>query len=150
MVLKVSNRQRSTKVDVRLLQRAAEHALPLCLEHPGRELPVLPELIRVEISLVSDRVISDVHRRFMDVPGPTDVITFPHGEIVISATTALRQASEFGQEFHRELIRYIVHGLLHLNGHEDASAEGAAAMWTTQEALVVLLQSAATNGDAER
>ena len=139
MVLSISNRQRGAKVDLPLLQCLGECAVPLCLKCPGRDEPLLAHLGAVEISLVSDRAIAQVHRRFMNLAGATDVITFAHGEIVISAATAKRQAAEFGQEFHGELARYIVHGLLHLNGHEDATEQGAAAMWSAQETIMGLL-----------
>ena len=86
--------------------------------------------------MVSDRVIAEVHRRFLNVAGATDVITFAHGEIVVSADTAAREAAEQGEEVGREVLRYVVHGLLHLNGHEDAATEEAAAMWAAQEAVV--------------
>ena len=42
--------------------------------------------------LISDRRMSELHRRFMGIAGPTDVITFQHGEIFISTETARRQA----------------------------------------------------------
>ena len=90
----------------------------------------------VDVSVVSDRVITRVHRQFLDVPGATDVITFEHGEIVLSATTAARQALENGEECNREIARYIVHGLLHLNGYDDNEATAAAAMWKIQERVL--------------
>lgn len=97
---------------------------------------MLKGLPSVEVSLVSDRVIARVHRHFLQVPGATDVITFPHGEIVISATTATRQALQNDESTAREVARYIVHGLLHLHGHEDGEKEVAAAMWRAQENLL--------------
>ncbi len=75
----------------------------------------------------------------MNVPGATDVITFNHGEIVLSADTARRQALEHGETTDREIARYIVHGLLHLNGHEDADPDDAATMWRAQEHVLRLL-----------
>ncbi len=72
----------------------------------------------------------------MDVPGATDVITFAHGEIVVSAATAARQAHQNGEVVEREIARYIVHGFLHLNGHEDADPEEAALMWQAQEQVL--------------
>ena len=72
----------------------------------------------------------------MSLPDATDVITFEHGEIVVSMTTAQREAAARIEPLEREVLRYIVHGLLHLNGHEDARAEDAAAMWKAQETAV--------------
>lgn len=86
--------------------------------------------------LVSDGVSARLHEQFLDVPGPTDVITFTHGEIVIGAGVALRQARAHRQTLERELRRLVVHGLLHLNGHEDGDPDAAAAMWRVQEKLL--------------
>lgn len=135
-VVEVFNRQRAVVLDVLRLRALAVAAAARCLEHPGTSETLLGGLDEVEISVVSDRVIAQVHRRFLQVPGATDVITFGHGEIVLSATTAARQARDHGEECNREVARYIVHGLLHLNGHEDADAANAAAMWQTQESIL--------------
>ena len=93
----------------------------------------------VEVVLIDDAEIARVHGEFMDDPTPTDVITFPYGaagEVLVSVETAARQAAEFGQEFTRELALYLVHGLLHLCGYEDATDEGGRRMVELQEALV--------------
>ncbi|MFR4416499.1 MAG: rRNA maturation RNase YbeY [Akkermansia sp.] len=99
---------------------ALESCLPSMLALPEGPVPVLSGLDEVEISVVSDDVIRDVHARFLNDPTATDVITFPHGdgigEIIVSFDTAIRQASEFGEPVFRELFRYMVHGLLHLHG----------------------------------
>ena len=63
--------------------------------------------------------MASLHRKFLNKPGPTDVITFQHGEIFISVPTAQRQAREFRTSLARELELYIVHGLLHLHGFDD-------------------------------
>ena len=72
----------------------------------------------------------------MGVPGATDVITFAHGEIVISAPTAQAYAREYGHATAQELALYTIHGLLHLNGYEDATARAAARMQRTQERIL--------------
>jgi len=100
---------------------AGREALPLVLELSLDEHSVLAQLDEVEVSFIDDETIADVHLRFMDIPGSTDVITFDHGEIHISVETARQQAEEFGSDFERELMLYIIHGLLHLAGYEDAS-----------------------------
>ncbi|BDS08910.1 hypothetical protein NT6N_39500 [Oceaniferula spumae] len=113
---------------IELFESAAVLALPHILEvatGPGSSLAQLDE---VEVSLVDDETIADVHLRFMDIPGATDVITFDHGEIHVSVETASSQGQEFGNAFEREIMLYIIHGLLHLAGHEDATDSGQAAM----------------------
>lgn len=73
---------------------------------------------------------------FMEISGATDVITFHHGEIVIGVEVAVRQAEEYGEPLGREILRYLVHGLLHLAGHEDSEEDEAKAMEAAQEDIV--------------
>ena len=100
---------------------------------PGAPLEALEE---IEVSIVSDRAIAGVHRRFMDIAGATDVITFEHGEIVIGAGTAERYAREHGQRLEDEIGLYIIHGILHLNGHDDLTEPAASRMKTAQAAVL--------------
>jgi probable rRNA maturation factor len=132
----VYNRQRTVGIRLPWLRRVAEIALRECSPHSGDGRFALPALPEVEVSIVSDRVIADVHRRFMNIPGPTDVITFEHGEIVMSAQTAGQYAAQYGHPIDQELALYIIHGLLHLNGYEDATTRGAARMRRLQERLL--------------
>lgn len=108
--------------------RSGNMALPMILEHPANGGGVLGDMEEVEISIVNDEVIAQVHEDFMDIPGATDVITFAHGEIVISAETALEYGAKYESSFEKELMLYIIHGLLHLAGHEDADPEERAVM----------------------
>ena len=133
MEVSLFNRQRAVPLPLARLAKLASAAPAACQPHPGSALSLLGELPSVEVSVVSDRAIARVHRDFLHVPGATDVITFPHGEIVVSATTAARQAAEHGESVGRELARYVVHGFLHLHGHLDAEAGDAEAMWRAQE-----------------
>lgn len=136
MTVTLSNRQRTVRLPMALLRRAAERAAAVCLPHRGPGEPVLGTLAEVEATFISDAAIGRVHREFMGDPAPTDVITFNHGEILISAETAAREAERRIEPLGRELVRYLVHGLLHLNGHEDEKPRDAAAMWAAQEAIV--------------
>jgi probable rRNA maturation factor len=99
----------------------------------------LPEHECVEVALVDDETSARVHEQFMGIEGETDVITFHHGEIVIGVEVAFRQAAENGEPPLRELFRYIVHGLLHLAGHEDEEADDRQRMEAAQEPLVARL-----------
>jgi probable rRNA maturation factor len=68
--------------------------------------------------------------------GPTDVLTFQHGEIFISVEMAKRQARVLGNALMRELQLYIVHGLLHLHGFDDRTPAGARKMKKAQEKIL--------------
>ena len=74
---------------------------------------------KVVVALVDDTTMAELHERFLGKEGPTDVLSFPHGEIVVSADTAKREAKERGIPPLHELVLYAVHGALHLEGHDD-------------------------------
>jgi probable rRNA maturation factor len=136
MSISIINRQRAVLLNLKSLQEFAARALIECLKIQKRKLGALADLPEVSVVLVSDKRIAEIHREFMNDPTPTDVITFDHGEIVISAQTAKRQARQFGTSLADELRLYLVHGLLHLSGFDDKTARGAAEMKRVQEKLV--------------
>ena len=81
-------------------------------------------------------ILARAHADFLGDPTPTDVITFQHGEILISTETAIRQAAEHSHPPLRECALYLIHGLLHLHGHEDHEPAEAEAMKETQERIL--------------
>jgi probable rRNA maturation factor len=115
----------------------AEAALSKCLENGARLDPQpLSELALIEISLVTDAAIAAVHGEFMDDPTPTDVITFQHGEILVSAETAARCAPQHGHPPEREAWLYLIHGLLHLNGYDDTTESARREMEAIQNRIL--------------
>lgn len=111
-------------------------ALPLCLAQPAESGAVLSKLREIEVNLVTDEMIGQIHGEFMNDPSPTDVITFHHGEIFISLDTAERTAADFGHTIEQEALLYLIHGLLHLNGHEDKTPFEGEAMKKIQEQIL--------------
>ena len=118
------------------LEVAGQLAVPRALSVALCPNSPLAGLDEVEVSFIDDETIADVHLRFMDIPGATDVITFDHGEIHISVETAHQQALEFGDSFERELMLYLIHGLLHLAGYEDASDSDRKRMDRLQQSIL--------------
>ncbi len=129
------NRQRAVALDLDALQERLHRAVPLCADHSADGVYALRSLEEVVVSLVSDRRIAQIHRDFMNIPGATDVITFEHGEIIISAQTALRCAGEYGHSTLEEVALYMVHGLLHLNGFLDRTDAERKAMHAVQDRI---------------
>ncbi|MEX0939571.1 MAG: rRNA maturation RNase YbeY [Pirellulales bacterium] len=90
----------------------------------------------VSIAVVDDAEIHELNRNYLAHDYPTDVLSFVlesgpgelEGQIVVSAEMALAQADCFGWSAANELLLYVVHGMLHLVGHDDASPEAAARM----------------------
>ncbi len=141
----VNNRQRTVRLPVLALEEFARRALAQCLRIPMKTRSGLENLAELSVILVSDRRMAELHRRFLHLPGPTDVITFQHGEIFISAETARRQARRFGNSLERELCLYIAHGLLHLHGFDDKDSGSAAKMERAQERLVAASEGRVTH-----
>ena len=92
--LKLYNRQRRHHPSLPWLKKVIKVALPLCqAEATSPDSPLL-NLEEIEFTIISDAEISRVHAEFLDDPTPTDVITFEHGELLISADTAARCAGD--------------------------------------------------------
>lgn len=141
----IGNHQEITEIPenwLTALEAIANEAAELALSHATGEDSPLFNLATLEVALVDDETSDRVHRDFMDIEGPTDVITFHHGEIVIGAAVAQRQADEYGEPLAREILRYLVHGMLHLAGHEDADDGERTIMETAQETIVTHLWTA--------
>ena len=93
-----SNRQRvvsSASLSLPSVRAVVVAAWPLIREAERGE-SVLGQLGEIGFVLVSDARIAALHEEFMNDPSPTDVITFPYWEIVISAETAQREAQQRG------------------------------------------------------
>jgi len=132
----VRNLQRKVPVDVVDLEMFARKAAELCLRLPRRKKSDLAQLREISVLIVSDRKIASLHRQFMNESGPTDVITFQHGEIFVGAESARRNARRFGNAFERELRLYVVHGFLHLHGFDDRDAASARRMQVVQRKIL--------------
>jgi probable rRNA maturation factor len=138
-LLELFNRQRKKRVNLLEFRRFAELAMEQVREIVTAA--TLPE--EINVIFVSDARIAAIHRDYMSVDGPTDVITFRHGEIVISVETAERQAMRFSTCFDYELRLYFVHGLLHLAGFDDVTPTGSEEMAKTQEKIVAEVERSA-------
>ena len=112
------NRQRTRSVQTRLLRRIAEYLLADVFQ---------AEQFELGIHLVTAKEITRLNQAFLAHEGGTDVITFDHaekaeqfhGEIFICIDEAVSQAKKFRTSWQAELVRYLIHGLLHLRGFDD-------------------------------
>jgi probable rRNA maturation factor len=132
----VRNLQRKIPVNVDELQKFALKVIPRCLQLRSRKRTDLTKPREIFVWLISDRRMSRLHRQFLGQKGPTDVLTFQHGEIFISVETAKRHARAFGNSLLHELQLYTVHGLLHLHGFDDRTKVGARRMEKMQENIL--------------
>ena len=140
-IIRVQNAQRKLRVNVALLERFAARAFQRCAELPGASLENVRALPTINVVLVSDRRIAALHQQFMKISGPTDVLTFQHGEIVVSVETAQQNARRFDTALEDEIRLYVVHGFLHLLGFEDQTPAPSRAMEAAQEEVLRSLRA---------
>jgi|SRR5579859_4638147 len=105
-----------------------------------------PPLKELSVALVNDSTMSKLHRQYMSIPGPTDVLTFPidedahghiiSGEVIVCVPEARRQARVMGTAVPRELLLYALHGMLHLCSCDDRTAAGFQVMHRTEDQIL--------------
>ena len=118
------------------------------------------ERASVSLAIVSDDEIARLNESYLQHSGPTDVLSFDlgsdlsqgyvEGEVVLSAETASREAGLRGGQIEGELLLYLVHGMLHLLGFDDGSAEAAEEMHRKEDALLVSFGYGAVYRDGRR
>ena len=106
-------------------------------------------LKELSVVLVGDRRMSALHEEFMDMKGPTDVLTFPleadalgraiSGEVILCVPEALRQARSRRILPRLELLLYAVHGMLHLLGYDDTTDRAFRTMHHTEDSIMTEL-----------
>ncbi len=111
------------------------------------ELALNPEC-EVNVSFVDDEYMTELHIKWMDEPGTTDVLSFPMdmpetpgeavtlGDIVISPVVASEQAKAQGHSIEHEIYILATHGLLHIIGYDHADKAEEKVMFDLQEKIV--------------
>lgn len=102
--------------------------------------------MELSLALVGDRRMSQLHQQFMNLPNPTDVLTFPleqdrrgdvlAGEVVVCVPEARRQARVRGVAVERELLLYALHGMLHLAGYDDRTESAFRTMHRKEDQIL--------------
>jgi probable rRNA maturation factor len=89
----------------------------------------------LSLSFVESEEMADLHQRFMHEPGPTDVLSFPLGEdgLLGDVVVCPEEAGKNNPDMESELRLLVVHGVLHLLGHDHEDVGERAAMWALQE-----------------
>jgi probable rRNA maturation factor len=127
--LHIFNRQKEVRVPLPRLQKQLESALSFL---PKTKSALPPQ---IEISLISKKAMQKAHADFFHDPSPTDVITFPYGEILICPQVAKAQGALYKRTTADEILLYGIHGLLHLKGWTDTNKKGFEQMKKLQEKI---------------
>jgi probable rRNA maturation factor len=141
MNIVAANRQRTRKINARRLKQIVGGLFA--------ELKIVEG--ELGINLVGAKEMVKVNRDFLRHEGPTDVITFSyakpgarsrkpelklHGELFVCVDEAVSQAKNFKTSWQAEIVRYIVHGVLHLLGHDDLKPDARRKMKREENRLV--------------
>lgn len=124
--------------------------VPFLRQYLKRAIPLIGNAPReVSIALVNDARMSELHLRFMNIPGPTDVLTFEldhdpsgrciSGEIIVCVPEARRQAERLGHDPKHELLLYALHGILHLSGYDDRNRESYRRMHRKEDRILTAI-----------
>ncbi|KGM00645.1 heat-shock protein [Cellulomonas cellasea DSM 20118] len=139
------NNESGAEVDEAEFAALARYVLDAMHVHPQTELSIL---------LVGTQVMTDLHVRYMDEPGPTDVLSFPMdelrpgregeptppgllGDVVLCPEVAAQQARVAGHSTAEELLLLTTHGILHLLGYDHAEPEEEKEMFALQRQLLL-------------
>jgi probable rRNA maturation factor len=137
-------------VDEQAIARLSRHVLDGMRVHPLAELSIL---------LVDEAAMTELHEKWMDEPGPTDVLSFPMdelrpghmsggadedgetdpgllGDVVLCPSVAERQARAAGHSTGDELELLCAHGILHLLGYDHAEPDEHKEMFGLQAELL--------------
>jgi len=138
------NNESGESVDTERLVQLATFALDALRIHPQAELSIL---------LVDEKTMGAYHQKFMGEPGPTDVLSFPMdelrapepdeepplgllGDIVLCPTVTAAQAADSGRTPEEEADYLLIHGLLHLLGHDHAEPAEKKAMFDLNDQVI--------------
>ena len=125
-----------------LLERAAQAAL----EHESESLDS-----ELSIVLTDDARLQELNRDYLGIDAPTDILSFPAsetdpetgaryiGDILISIPRAQSQADAAGHALESEVQLLVVHGVLHLLGHDHGVPQEKARMWKAQGEILEIL-----------
>ncbi len=102
------------------------------------------EITSFGINFISKEEIFDINTRYLRHFYSTDIITFNYsgenfnfdGEIFISFDDAKENAKKFGVSFDNELLRLVIHGILHMLGYDDTEKKAKAEMKKLENGLV--------------
>jgi probable rRNA maturation factor len=125
-----------------LIERAARATLEHQQASPDTNLSIV---------LTDNRRLRKLNRDYLGIDAPTDVLSFPAsesdpetgapylGDILISVPYAAKGAKQAGHSLESELQLLIVHGVLHLLGHDHAKPKEKAKMWKAQREILTQL-----------
>ncbi|ALC99037.1 endoribonuclease YbeY [Actinomyces sp. oral taxon 414] len=139
------NNETGVAIDAAEFAALADHVLRVMHVNPRAELSIL---------FIDPEPMAELHERWLDLPGPTDVMSFPMdelrpgtpdhetpagtlGDIVVCPQVAAKQALQAGHSAVEEMLLLTTHGILHLLGYDHAEPQEKEEMFALQRTLLL-------------
>ena len=139
------NNETDVQIDGAEFAALADHVLRVMHVNPRAELSIL---------FIDPEPMAELHERWLDLPGPTDVMSFPMdelrpgtpdhetpagtlGDIVVCPQVAAKQALQAGHSAVEEMLLLTTHGILHLLGYDHAEPQEKEEMFALQRTLLL-------------
>lgn len=139
------NNETGVTIDAAEFAALADHVLRVMHVNPRAELSIL---------FIDPEPMAELHERWLDLPGPTDVMSFPMdelrpgtpdhetpagtlGDIVVCPQVAAKQALQAGHSAVEEMLLLTTHGILHLLGYDHAEPQEKEEMFALQRTLLL-------------
>ncbi|MBC8010398.1 MAG: rRNA maturation RNase YbeY [Burkholderiales bacterium] len=139
---------RFTPTDLPTLNLAGRRRAKSQIANPKSQICSAPPG-ELSVSFLTDPALAKLHADYLDDPTTTDVITFEGdetmdhaGDICVSADTALAYSTRHDKPFAEELLRYVIHGWLHLAGYDDLEPRKKRRMRAAEDRALKLLRAA--------
>ena len=140
------NNETGVAIDAAEFAALADHVLRVMHVNPRAELSIL---------FIDPEPMAELHERWLDLPGPTDVMSFPMdelrpgtpdhetpagtlGDIVVCPQVAAKQALQAGHSAVEEMLLLTTHGILHLLGYDHAEPQEKEEMFALQRTLLLI------------
>jgi len=133
MNIVVSNLNKKHRIDEKFIEKIVAIILKILKKSSNTKL---------EIVFLSDNVIKPLNKRYKGANCATDVLSFDLGscgQILISSDMALRNSRVFNTPLEKELVLYVIHGILHLLGYDDEKPKDRSRMFRKQDSILEML-----------
>lgn len=143
MKIEIINQQKIKRVSLKelsLFLKKAKSLFNISAKIKRKKIPA-----KVSVLLCDNFFIKKLNRKYFKKSGSTDVISFPLpddfepgylGDVVVSVEKAVSVSKQIGCTWKKELVLYIVHGILHLTGFRDGNKKERATMEARQQKIM--------------
>ncbi|MBP7088113.1 MAG: rRNA maturation RNase YbeY [Candidatus Omnitrophica bacterium] len=144
--IEITNRQTIKRLNLKKISFFSRKIIALlsCTAKNSKKFKINPSA-RISLLFCDNKIIKRLNKKYFRKTSSTDVITFPLqdkldpdylGEVIISVEEALKASEDSGYNWEKEIILYLVHGILHLIGYNDVTRSAKKIMERQQKKIL--------------